>query len=55
MITAKVLGKEDFKEILLEKLKDNFSENEMQQLIADLPKEKNNLILMINKEKQDAV
>ncbi|WP_205452182.1 hypothetical protein [Clostridium botulinum] len=45
----------DFIEILHEELKSNFTELEIQQLLKVLPKEKNNLIIMLNKEKQDVV
>lgn len=55
MVVAKVLEKEEFEKMLLEKLKRNFTEKEIYQLLKELPKEKSNLILMINKEKQDAV
>ncbi|WP_252224374.1 MULTISPECIES: hypothetical protein [unclassified Clostridium] len=44
-----------FKEKLHEELKSNFTELEIQQLLKGLPKEKNNLIIMLNKEKQDVV
>lgn len=55
MKEVKLLGNTHFKEMLLEELKNNFMELEIQQLLINLPKEKSNLILMINKKKQDAV
>jgi hypothetical protein len=44
-----------FKEMLLEELRKDFTELEIQQLLISLPKEKSNLILNINKNKQDVV
>lgn len=46
---------ETFKEMLLEKLKNNFTEMEMNQLLIAWSKEKDNLLVALNKRKQDAV